>query len=75
MSVKDAIEYMGCEKKRCSFLDREGIYTFCKALGTNNMCLIRNRMNKEDMKKFYKLAKKYGFYSLFCKCVKCSCDK
>ena len=38
MTVKEAIEKMGCEEKECKFLDKNGPYTFCKALFTENMC-------------------------------------
>ena len=38
MSRNDAIEKMGCEEKECKFLDKDGLYTFCKALFTDDMC-------------------------------------
>ncbi len=60
MSIKEAIKKMGCEQRSCSFLDKKGIYTFCKALMTDNFCKTRDRI---DRKEFYELAEKYGFCS------------
>ena len=45
MSKREAIEKMGCKEKECEYLDIDGVYTFCKALFTDNMC---NRKKKEE---------------------------
>lgn len=50
MSKKEAIEKMGCIKKKCSFLDIEGPYSFCKALRTENFCKNKERKNEIDRK-------------------------
>lgn len=42
MSVKEAIERYGCKKKNCPYLDEKG-YCFCKAIGTKDFCLNKNR--------------------------------
>lgn len=39
MSKKEAIEKMGCKKKKCKHLDEKRAYTFCKALFTEEMCI------------------------------------
>ena len=48
MSVREAIEKMGCKEKECKFLDEKGIYTFCNALFTDDMCLRTKGNNNED---------------------------
>ena len=39
LSVKEAIKKMGCKKKECKHLDENGVYTFCKALFTEEFCM------------------------------------
>jgi len=43
MSKQEAIEKLGCKDKECEHLNEEGVYTFCGALLTEDMCL-----NKKD---------------------------
>ena len=58
MSKREAIEKMGCEKKGCSHLNPDGVYSFCDALFTDEFC---SKRDKKDREEFYSLAEKYGF--------------
>ena len=49
MTVKEAIEKMGCEEKECKFLDKDRPYTFCGALFTKDMCLRKENDNRETV--------------------------
>jgi len=46
MSRREAIEKMKCKEKNCKYLDENGIYTFCRAVFTENSCL-RNKEKNE----------------------------
>jgi len=72
MSRKEAIKKMGCRERECEYFDPEGIYSFCRVLFTDEMCLKKDKMKKsitdkmkeimkEDIRMFYFLAKKHGF--------------
>jgi hypothetical protein len=39
MSKREAIEKMGCKKKKCKHLDENGVYSFCKVLFTKEFCV------------------------------------
>lgn len=45
MSIKEAIEKMGCKEKKCEHLDEKGAYTFCKALFTDEMCVKKEKIS------------------------------
>ena len=47
-SKREAIEKMGCREKKCKYLDPDGVYTFCKALFTENMCNRKNKDSRND---------------------------
>lgn len=57
MSRKEAIEEMGCKKGKCEHLDENATYSFCSVIFTKDFC----RTKKEEINKFYKMAKQYGF--------------
>ena len=39
LSKQEAIEKLECKNKECEHLDEKGVYTFCRALFTEDMCL------------------------------------
>lgn len=38
MSIREAIDRYGCERKNCPFLDKNGWF-FCRAIRTDDFCL------------------------------------
>ena len=64
MSIKEAVNKMGCESKECPYLDISEVKSFCTVLRTDNFCgSVQKKVRKQEIEDFYVLAEKYGFYS------------
>ncbi len=48
MAKKEAIKKMGCEDRKCEYLDPNGPYTFCRALRTKDFCQERDKKDVND---------------------------
>ena len=43
---EEAIKELGCEKKNCIHLDKDGAYTFCRVVFTEESCLINYNIDE-----------------------------
>ena len=48
MSIREAIKKMKCKERKCKYLDEKGVYTFCRALFSDNFCGRKDKMEKND---------------------------
>ena len=62
MSVKEAIEKMGCEENKCPHLDIKRVSSFCTVLRTKEFCKNVQKDVQKNIKAFNALAEKYGFF-------------
>jgi len=49
-SKREAIEKMECKKRECKYLDENGIYTFCKAIFSEEFCKRRDKRERDNDK-------------------------